>query len=220
MGKQKSKRVKPRLLKGMQDGWPVLAAARRAAMASVEGVCRNFGFLPFDTPALEAAATLFGRDPDPEQLTGNFVFTDNDEELVALRYEHTAPLARVVSQYRNEIALPFRRYTMGPVWRFDKPEPGRFREFLQLDVDIVGAPGMVADAEIMALMYRRIDQVVRDMSTVGEEFNEGPAEDILGELADLLDVGQILEEATDAGILRTRERIDEALQRARESLAK
>ena len=76
------------------------------------------------------------------------------------------------------------------------------------------------DAEIMALIYRRIDQVVRDMSTVGEEFNEGLAEDIRGELADLLDGGRILEEATDAGIVRTCERIDEALQRARESLAK
>ena len=149
---EKKNRVKAQLLKGMQDGWPRLAKARREMLARIEPVCQRFGFLPFDTPALESIEAILGPNPTPEQLRGVFSFKNQDDEVVGLRYEHTGPLARLVSQYQLELARPFRRYTAGNVWRYDKPEPGRFREFLQFDVDIVGTPGMAADAEIIALL--------------------------------------------------------------------
>jgi histidyl-tRNA synthetase len=148
----KTNKVKAQLLKGMQDSWPRLTRARRAMLQRIEPVCQRFGFLPFDTPALEAIECILGPNPTPAQLHSVFAFKNQDDELVGLRYEHTGPLARVVSQYQLELARPFRRYAVGPVWRYDKPEPGRFREFYQFDVDTVGAPGMAADAEIIALL--------------------------------------------------------------------
>lgn len=148
----KQSKVKAQLLKGMQDSWPRLASARREMLAQIEPVCQRFGFLPFDTPALENVEALVGTEPTGDQLRGIFSFINQDKEHIGLRYEHTGPLARVVSQYQLDIARPFRRYAVGPVWRYDKPEPGRFREFIQFDVDTVGSKSLAADAEIIALL--------------------------------------------------------------------
>jgi histidyl-tRNA synthetase len=152
MAKKKLNRVKPHLLKGMQDGWPELARARREMLAEIAATCELFGFLPFDTPVMEQLDALVGADADAEKLAGIFHFENYDEEHVGLRYEHTASLARVFSQYQMEIPRPFRRYTVGSVFRWDKPEPGRFREFLQFDIDTVGSAHMAADAEVVALV--------------------------------------------------------------------
>jgi histidyl-tRNA synthetase len=159
----KPKRVKPRLLKGMQDSWPELARARRKMLAVIAEVCERFGFLPFDTPSMEALETLLGLDPTEEQLVNIFHFTNNDDEEVGLRYELTGSLARVVSQYQMELARPFRRYQVGNAFRWDKPEPGRFREFLQFDVDTVGSSSMAADAEIVSV----VDTVLRELGVEG-----------------------------------------------------
>jgi len=162
MGKKdaKPKRVKPRLLKGMQDSWPPLARARRKMLAAIADVCENrFGYLPFDTPVMEAREALLGPEPAAEQLNSIFHFTNQDDEEVGLRYEHTGSLARVVSLYQMEMTRPFRRYQVGNVFRWDKPEPGRFREFLQFDVDVIGAASAAADAEIIAV----IDAVLREL---------------------------------------------------------
>jgi histidyl-tRNA synthetase len=152
--------VKPRLLKGMQDSSWQLALARRRMAQRVETVCRRFGFLPFDTPALESRDALLGPEPTREQLRNIFSFENQDEELVGMRFDLTVPLARAVSQYsQGELPRPFRRYQVGNVWRYDKPEPGRFREFMQFDIDMVGAPGMTADAEIVAV----VDAILREL---------------------------------------------------------
>jgi histidyl-tRNA synthetase len=163
MAKQKKQRVKPRLLKGMQDSWPELSRARRKMLAKIAEVCERSGFLPFDTPTMEAQETLLGPEPNPDQLATVFHFTNLDDEDVALRYEMTASLARVVSQYQMELPKPFRRYQVGNAFRWDKPEPGRFREFLQFDVDIVGSSSMAADAEIVAV----IDTILRELGIEG-----------------------------------------------------
>jgi histidyl-tRNA synthetase len=151
--------VKAKLLKGMQDSWPELAYARRRMVVRIEEVCRRFGFLPLDTPALESRDALLGLDPSPEQLRSIFTFVNQDEEEVGLRFDLTVPLARVVSSYQQEMARPLRRYQSGNVWRHDKPEPGRYREFMQFDIDMVGAPGISADAEIIAV----IDAILREL---------------------------------------------------------
>lgn len=159
MADRKMKRVKPQLLKGMQDSWPEVARARRRMQAVITEVCEGFGFLPLDTPTLEAREALVGPEPTAEQLDSIFHFTNNDEVEVGLRYELTGSLARVVSQYQLEIARPFRRYQVGNVFRWDKPAPGRFREFLQFDVDTVGAASMAADAEIIAVIVAILDRL-------------------------------------------------------------
>src|SRR5690348_9730390 len=94
-------KVSPRLLKGMQDSWPQLALARRRMVARIETVCRRFGFLPFDTPAMEARDALLGPAPSREQIGGIFTFINQDDEVLGLRFDLTVPLARVVSSYQD-----------------------------------------------------------------------------------------------------------------------
>src|SRR5437773_8498128 len=94
-------KVKARLLKGMQDGMPELARARREMLATIERVCQRFGFLPLDTPAMEPLDALLGATPSAEARAGVFSFTNQDKEEVGLRYDLTVPLARVFAQYRQ-----------------------------------------------------------------------------------------------------------------------
>jgi len=111
-----------------------------------------FGFEPLETPALEYADALGKFLPDKDRPnTGVFALRDEDGQWLALRYDHTAPLARYVAENWSNLPRPFRRYTIGPVWRNEKPGPGRFREFIQCDADIVGSARPEADAEILAL---------------------------------------------------------------------
>jgi histidyl-tRNA synthetase len=145
-------KVKARLLKGMQDGLPEQAGPRRAMIAQIERVCQRFGFLPLDTPEMEALEVLLGPEPVAAAKADIFTFTNQDKEEVGLRYDLTVPLARVFSQYRQDLAQPFRRYQVGSAFRWDKPEPGRYREFLQFDIDTVGSSIMVADAEVLAVI--------------------------------------------------------------------
>src|SRR5690606_25167736 len=110
----------------------------------------NFGFQPLETPALEYGEILNGKLGDEgEKLL--YRFTDHGNRDVALRYDFTVPLARVAAQYPN-IPKPFKRYQVGPVWRADNTQRGRYREFYQYDIDIVGADALTADAEILVLM--------------------------------------------------------------------
>jgi len=141
------KRIKPRLLKGFRDLPPSVMIARRQMIETIQRVYERFGFCPFDTPALEYLETLTG-----EYGVGGtkeiYDFEDRAGDHIALRYDLTVPLARYVAQH-PDLPRPFRRYQVAPVWRFDKPGPGRFREFWQFDADTVGTARMLADAEII-----------------------------------------------------------------------
>jgi histidyl-tRNA synthetase len=142
--------VEPRLLRGFRDYLPAQMNARQRMIATIRRVYESYGFLPLDTPALEYRVTLMGYgDENTKQI---FDFQNPEEEHVALRFDLTVSLARVVAQY-PDLPLPFRRYQVAPVWRADKPDPGRFREFVQFDLDSVGTTSMAADAEILCGMY-------------------------------------------------------------------
>jgi histidyl-tRNA synthetase len=124
--------------------------ARQKMIATIRQVYERYGFLPLDTPAQEYRVTLMGYgEENTKQIFG---FINPEEEEVALRFDLTVPLARVVAQY-PDLPLPFRRYQVAPVWRADKPDPGRFREFLQFDLDSVGVSSNAADVEILCGMY-------------------------------------------------------------------
>jgi histidyl-tRNA synthetase len=142
-------RIEPRVLKGFRDYLPEVMIPRQKMLATIEGIFQTFGFVPLMTPALEYAEILLGKYGDEgDQLL--YRFQTRGDRDVALRYDLTVPLARVVAQY-PEITLPFRRYQIAPVWRAEKPQRGRFREFVQCDGDIIGSAEMVADAEIVQL---------------------------------------------------------------------
>jgi histidyl-tRNA synthetase len=145
-------KIEPRLPKGMRDFLPAQMIKREYVFNIVREVFHLYGFEPLQTPVLELTETLMGKyGEDADKLIFNARHSEGKEEL-SLRYDLTVPLARVVGQYANDISLPFKRYQLSPVWRAERPQRGRYREFYQCDADIVGVPQMVADAEIVSLI--------------------------------------------------------------------
>lgn len=132
--------------KGFRDFLPEQASARAFLLEKITAVLRRFGFEPLETPALEFAETLKGKYGEEEKLL--FEFTDRGGRAVALRFDQTVPLARVVAANPN-LPTPFKRYQIQPVWRAENPQKGRFRELLQVDFDTVGSSSLLADAEIV-----------------------------------------------------------------------
>lgn len=141
-------RVKPRLSRGLRDLLPEEMIARQRIIDTVRGVYENYGFSPMSTPAIEYLDVLTGSAGE-EAHQSIFRVLGPEEEELGLRFDLTVPLARVVAQYQ-ELPRPFRRYQVSPVWRADKPDKGRFREFTQFDLDSVGAVSEIADTEIIA----------------------------------------------------------------------
>lgn len=133
--------------KGFRDFLPNQANARQFVVGKIIETFRLFGFEPLETPALEFTETLMGKYGEDEKLIYSFETKGGDK--VALRYDQTVPLARVIAQY-PELPKPFKRYQIQPVWRGENPQKGRFREFLQCDIDNVGSSSPLSDAEIIA----------------------------------------------------------------------
>lgn len=126
--------------------------ARVRMIRRIREVYERYGFVPLETPGLEYVDVLGKYLPEADQPDGGiFAFRDEDQEWVALRYDLTAPLSRFVAM-NPELPMPFRRYQIGPVYRLEKPGPGRFREFYQCDFDTVGTSSMLADAECCVVM--------------------------------------------------------------------
>ncbi|HKS42333.1 MAG TPA: histidine--tRNA ligase [Blastocatellia bacterium] len=143
----------PRLPKGLRDTFANDVLARRHTIDKIRRVYENYGFAPLETSAIEYVETLGKFLPESSTPAGGiFAFQDEDNSWLALRYDLTAPLSRIFSEYRKEIPQPFRRYQVGLVWRNEKPGPGRFREFYQFDIDTVGTPSMAADAEVCCVL--------------------------------------------------------------------
>ncbi len=141
-----------RLPKGMRDIAPVEIRAVERMLATIREVYESYGFEPIDTPAFEYSDALGKFLPDQDRPNeGVFSFLDEDEEWLSLRYDLTAPLARFVAQNYDSLPKPFRRYQTGPVWRNEKPGPGRYRQFTQFDADTVGAASVAADTELCML---------------------------------------------------------------------
>lgn len=143
-------RVKPRLSRGLRDLMPAEALARRRMIDTIRGVYELYGFVPIETPAIEYHDILTGS-AGQEAQQSIFHVRNPEEEALGLRFDLTVPLARVVAQYRD-LPRPFRRYQVASVWRADKPDPGRFREFTQFDLDSVGTDSINADIEIIAAL--------------------------------------------------------------------
>ena len=145
-------RPEARLPKGLFDTPANELRATADMLATIRGVFERYGFEPLDTPAIEYTDALGKFLPDQDRPNeGVFSFKDDDEQWLSLRYDLTAPLARYVAENYQTLPKPFRRYQVGPVWRNEKPGPGRFRQFTQFDADTVGASSVAADAELCML---------------------------------------------------------------------
>ncbi len=135
--KKKPHRVKARVSRGLRDLLPQQQLARQWMIDKIRGVYELYGFLPLSTPAVEYLDVLLGSDAGDEAQKSIFRVQNPEDEELGLRFDLTVPLARVVAQY-GELGRPFRRYQVAPVWRGDKPDKGRYREFTQFDLDSVG----------------------------------------------------------------------------------
>ena len=153
-----SERPEARTPRGFIDRRGRDVAAERAILSAVSKVYESWGFEPLETGAFEYADALGKFLPDADRPNeGVFALTDDDDQWMALRYDLTAPLARFAAQNWETLPKPFRRYAYGPVWRNEKPGPGRFREFVQCDADTVGSARPEADAEIVAMAVEGLE---------------------------------------------------------------
>ena len=148
MTAKNNQKVEPRILKGFRDFLPDQARKRQYAIGIIRRTFELYGFEPLETPAIEYEDILLGKyGPDADKLL--YRFEDLGKRKIALRYDQTVPLARVNAQYENKIPIPFERYQIQSVWRAENPQKGRFREFLQCDIDIVGTSSYLADVEVL-----------------------------------------------------------------------
>lgn len=149
--------IKPQTLKGFRDFLPEEATKRNWLKSKLKEIFELWGYDPLETPTLEPLDLFAGQIGEDEKLF--FSFTDQGGRKVALRYDQTLPTVRVVSQYLNQLTLPFKRYQIQNAYRAERPQRGRYREFTQSDADIFGDPTPFADAETIALsldIYQRL----------------------------------------------------------------
>ena len=159
MSTSESKRVAAEKPRGFIDRLGDAAAAEQRVVAAVGAVYERWGFEQLETPAIEFTEALGKFLPDLDRPNeGVFSFQD-DERWLSLRYDLTAPLARFAAEEWNGLAKPFRRWQTGPVWRNEKPGPGRFRQFTQCDADTVGSDNPAADAEMVAMASEALEAV-------------------------------------------------------------
>ena len=142
--------IEPRTLSGFRDFLPEMMLPRERLMEIARQVYRAYGFSPIDTPTLEYAQILTGKGSD-ETDRQMYRFQHGDKD-VAMRFDLTVPLARFVAQHHNKLGMPFKRYHIGPVWRGERPQAGRFREFVQCDFDTIGTTSIASDIEIVLVI--------------------------------------------------------------------
>ena len=160
---------KPSIPKGTRDFSPAEMMRRTYIFETIKGVFRTYGFAPLETPAMENLSTLLGKYGDEgDKLlfkilnSGDYASGLNDEQIrqasqiceKGLRYDLTVPFARYVVQHQNEISFPFKRYQVQPVWRADRPQKGRYREFYQCDVDVIGSRSLLNEVELIEIVER------------------------------------------------------------------
>ena len=144
--------IQPRTLKGFRDFPPALAIPREQMIDTARQVFRTYGFAPIDTPALEYAEILTGKGGD-ESDKQMYRFHDHGQRDVALRFDLTVPFARFAAQHIGQLGIPFKRYHIGPVWRGENTQHGRYREFYQCDCDTIGTDSNAADIETALVIH-------------------------------------------------------------------
>ena len=160
---------KPSIPKGTRDFSPAEMMRRTYIFESIKSVFRTYGFAPLETPSMENLSTLLGKYGDEgDKLlfkilnSGDYAANLSDEQVrqasqiceKGLRYDLTVPFARYVVQHQNEISFPFKRYQIQPVWRADRPQKGRYREFYQCDVDVIGSRSLLNEVELIEIVER------------------------------------------------------------------
>src|SRR5216110_2180798 len=150
--------------RGMRDFLPADVRKREYVTGVIKEIYERYGFEPLETPAVENIETLMGKyGEEGNQLIFKILKRGEHEKTgqadLALRYDLTVPLARVVAQYQNELPKFFKRYQIQPVWRADRPARGRFREFYQCDVDVLGSRSMLVEVEVLSAVSEVLERL-------------------------------------------------------------
>ena len=210
MSDAKIRRPKAETPKGFRDYFGAEVTERKAMLDKITAVYHRYGFDPLETSAVETVEALGKFLPDVDRPNeGVFGWQDEEGDWLALRYDLTAPLARVAAQFRNDLPTPYRRYAMGPVWRNEKPGPGRFRQFYQCDADTVGSGSVAADAEICAMLSDALETVGIPRGDYVVKVNNRKVLNGVMEVAGVLDPNDPEKFAHERGIvLRAIDKID------------
>jgi len=206
---QKPRRPVAQTPKGFRDYFGAEVTERAAMLDRIAAVYRHYGFEALETSAVETVEALGKFLPDVDRPNEGVFAWAEDDDWLALRYDLTAPLARVYAQHRASLPTPFRRYAMGPVWRNEKPGPGRFRQFYQCDADTVGTPTVAADAEICGLLCDAFEAVGISRGDVQVKINNRKVLNGVMEAAGVLDPADPDRFAAERGIvLRAIDKLD------------
>lgn len=204
---KKTPRPKAETPKGFRDYFGAEVTERTEMLAKIAAVYHRYGFDALESSAVETVEALGKFLPDVDRPNaGVFGWQEGEEEgkgdWLALRYDLTAPLARVYAQHRNDLPTPYRRYAMGPVWRNEKPGPGRFRQFYQCDADTVGAASVAADAEICAMLSDCLEEVGIPRGDYIIRVNNRKV------LNGVLEAMEVVDAAQQAAVMRTIDKFD------------
>ena len=200
---KKSSRPKAKTPKGFRDYFGAEVSARSDMLKTITSVYHRYGFDALESSAVETLEALGKFLPDLDRPNeGVFAWQEDDSDWVALRYDLTAPLARVYAQYRNNLPTPYRRYAMGPVWRNEKPGPGRHRQFYQCDADTVGAANISADAEICMMLADVLEEVGIPRGDFGIKVNNRKV------LNGILEIIGLTDQVQRDSVLRTIDKFD------------
>lgn len=216
---------KPSIPKGTRDFSPAVMLKRNYLMGVIKKAFQTFGYLPIETPSMENSATLMGKyGEEGDRLifkilnSGDYLKkvdanTDFDSKKMtskisekALRYDLTVPFARYVVQNQNDIAFPFKRYQIQPVWRADRPQKGRFREFFQCDADVVGSDSLLYEVELIQL-YDTVFTELNLPATIklnNRKVLSGIAE-VIGEADKLIDITVAIDKLDKIGLEKVKE---------------
>jgi histidyl-tRNA synthetase len=220
---------KPTIPQGTRDFSPEEMTKRNYIFDTIREVFRLYGFKPIETPAVENLSTLMGKyGEEGDKLlfkilnSGDFLNKTTDEELLlrnpvkltnkisekGLRYDLTVPFARFVVMHRNEITFPFRRYQIQPVWRADRPQKGRYREFYQCDVDVIGSDSLLNEVELIQLVdevYRRLE--IRVCIKINNRKILSGIAEIIGEADKIVDITVAIDKFDKIGLEKVNEEL-------------
>jgi histidyl-tRNA synthetase len=222
---------KPSIPKGTRDFSPTEMVKRNYIFDTVKSVFQRYGYLPIETPAMENLSTLMGKyGEEGDKLlfkilnSGNFIEGVNDQLLnernsnkittqiseKGLRYDLTVPFARFVVQHQNELVFPFKRYQIQPVWRADRPQKGRYREFFQCDVDVIGSDSLLNEVELIQIVndvYQKLNiNVVLKLNN--RKILAGIAE-VIGESQRIIDITVAIDKLDKIGLEKVNEELAE-----------
>ncbi len=203
---ERANALNARMAKGFKDTLAQDLRHRHAMLDTIRSVYERYGFDPLETPAIEYLDVLGKFMPEQDEPEGGvFALRDNDEQWISLRYDLTAPLSRFVAEHWKTMSMPFRRYQVGPVWRNEKPGPGRYREFVQFDVDTVGAPGMTADAENCAILAEALEALGLKRGDYEVRMNNRK---VLDGVLEMIGIGADMDAAASLPVLRAIDKFD------------